>query len=165
MKLIVGLGNPGAKYSNTRHNAGFMVLDQIARKENLVFKKNRLYDAVEFGSLVLVKPTIYMNDSGRAITSAITVFRPEAILVVVDDIHLPSGKIRLRDQGGDGGHNGLKSISEAVGGKQFSRIRIGVNKPESGSFRGWVLNRFSQEEMKLIAPAIDLSAKLVRLFE
>jgi len=170
MKLVVGLGNPGNRYSNTRHNVGFMVLDQIAKEENLKFKKSKLFDSVELRSLVLIKPTTYMNDSGRAVISAMSSmrsggFKPDDILVIVDDIYLPTGKIRLRDHSGAGGHNGLKSMIESIGGNQFKRLKIGVSKPETETLHGWVLKRLTNEELVEITPSIELSVKLVRLFE
>ncbi len=137
LRLLVGLGNPGSKYSSTRHNVGFMVLEKLAAKESASFSTNKKL----FGQLAeigfgdqkrrLLMPDTFMNESGRSVKAAMNWFDLELdqILVVVDDIDLPLGKLRVRSQGGAGGHNGLKSIINNLGTQNFSRLRIGIGQP------------------------------------
>mgnify|MGYP001324790686 CR=1 FL=1 len=160
IKLVVGLGNPGSEYKNTRHNIGFMVLDKLAESESINFQANKKL----FGyttqiikkdkTIRLLKPVTYMNDSGRAIRSTLDWFSIETheILVLVDDMDLPLGKLRLRSQGGSGGHNGLKSIIQHLGTQEFSRLRIGIGPPtfiqeqRKSKTSSHVLGTFSSQE-------------------
>ena len=146
MQLIVGLGNPGNGYSLNRHNVGFLVLDAYAKDLGATYKKKKLYDFFEKGDAIFIKPRTYMNNSGNAVTSVMTRHRVEDILVIVDDIYLPVGQIRIRNSGGFGGHNGLKSIGSALGSNQFKRIRIGVGEPGNDELRDYVLSDISSEE-------------------
>ena len=132
MKLIVGLGNIGEKYSQTRHNIGFITLDFLAKSNNLAFKKTKNYYFTKYSDAILVKPTTYMNLSGLAVQSVMTKFSNlDEILVVVDDLDLPFGQIRIRAKGGTGGHNGLKSITSSLGSDEYGRIRVGISRPDS----------------------------------
>lgn len=151
MKLIVGLGNIGEKYSQTRHNIGFITLDFFAKSNSLVFKKTKNYYYTKYSDAMLVKPTTYMNLSGIAIQSAITKFSNiDEILVVVDDMDLPFGQIRIRTKGGTGGHNGLKSITTSLGSDEYARIRVGIGRSDSKDARDFVLDRFNKTEMKKV---------------
>ena len=129
MKLIVGLGNPGKEYENTRHNLGFLIVDQLANKLNVELSKKKFnglyYQNKEY---ILLKPQTYMNNSGECILAFLNYFRIplDNLLVIYDEIALPLGKFRYRGQGSDGGHNGMKNIIKFVGSKDFKRLRIGI---------------------------------------
>ena len=160
LKLIVGLGNPGSEYHKTRHNVGFLVLEEIARKNNCTFRDNKkLYGKTcEVGSGVsqtrLLMPNTYMNESGQSVRSAKDWFNFEnhQLIVLVDDMDLPLGKIRVRSKGSSGGHNGLKSIINHLGTNEFKRLKIGIGSPSKiqterkSKTVAHVLGRFSQEE-------------------
>jgi PTH1 family peptidyl-tRNA hydrolase len=164
MLLIVGLGNPGSKYNQTRHNVGFMALDYLAEKAGAVFKESK-WDA-EFvktslwsNPVLLAKPTSYMNLSGRPVSSIASLYQiqPEQIVVVHDDLDLDVGRVKIVRDRGAGGHNGIKSIIEHLGTREFTRIRVGIGRPEGqvppASF---VLSRFGSEELANISPALAL---------
>jgi PTH1 family peptidyl-tRNA hydrolase len=151
-KLIVGLGNPGGEYLFTRHNVGFMVLDAWADEEGAAFRDER----ARFSHLALldsgerlVKPMTYMNDSGKAVAAWLDWLKltPADLLVIVDDVALPLGQIRLRPEGSAGGHNGLKSIETHLGTNQYARLRCGVDQvPPGWALERWVLSRFGRDE-------------------
>lgn len=152
--LIAGLGNPGAKYEMTRHNAGFLALELLERKENLSIKKLKYHslvgDIVINGKKCLVmKPQTFMNNSGEAVGEAARFFKipPERVIVISDDISLDVGKIRIKRKGSAGGHNGLKSIIAHLGSENFVRIKVGVGKKPSADYDlvDWVLGRFPKE--------------------
>lgn len=152
--LIVGLGNPGAKYEMTRHNAGFLALELLERKENLKIKKLKYHslvgDIVINGKKCLVmKPQTFMNNSGEAVGEAARFYKipPERVIVISDDISLDVGKIRIKRKGSAGGHNGLKSIIAHLGSENFVRIKVGVGKKPSADYDlvDWVLGRFPKE--------------------
>ncbi|MGC6768076.1 aminoacyl-tRNA hydrolase [Enterococcus sp. LJL128] len=137
MKMIVGLGNPGSKYQETKHNVGFITVDEIASRYNAVFKKNQFEaDIAEFfigtEKIMLVKPLTFMNESGRSVGPLMTYFGIEnqELIVIYDDLDLEIGKIRLREKGGPGGHNGMKSLIAHLGTNEFSRIKIGIGRPQ-----------------------------------
>ncbi len=171
--MIAGLGNPGEKYSRTRHNIGFMVVDEIASKKALKFSKSR-FDAeyLNFSfnkeKIFLVKPQSYMNNSGFPIQKLTAYFKigiPD-IIIVHDDIDLPSGRIRISKNRGHGGHNGVRSIIRALGTKDFIRVRIGIADPQQhNSTTGYVLGKFSKKERanidKLIEKAADAAMAIV----
>jgi peptidyl-tRNA hydrolase, PTH1 family len=162
LRLVVGLGNPGKTYSKTRHNAGFMVVDKISDDFSIALEK-RKFDA-RFGigavndvKIVLAKPMAYMNRSGPQIQKIAGYFRIlcEDILVVHDDIDLVFGRLKIKEKGGDGGHRGVRSIIDAFGGGDFTRLRIGVGRPDAE--RGasdYVLGKFSLEERKVLSQII-----------
>lgn len=134
MKLIVGLGNPGKEYENTRHNLGFVIIDQLANKLNVELNKkkfNGLY--YQIGEYLLLKPQTYMNNSGECIAAFINYFRIDLndLLVIYDDIALPLGKFRYRCQGSAGGHNGMKNIIELLGNEDFKRLRVGIGRKQN----------------------------------
>lgn len=162
--LIVGLGNPGAKYEMTRHNAGFLAVDLLAIKENLNIKKLKYHalvgDAVIDGKKCLVmKPQTFMNNSGEAVGEACRFYKipPEKVIVISDDISLDVGKIRIKRKGSAGGHNGLKSIIAHLGSENFVRIKVGVGKKPSADYDlvDWVLGRFPKELEKELKSALE----------
>ncbi|MFW6075741.1 MAG: aminoacyl-tRNA hydrolase [Chloroflexota bacterium] len=151
--LIAGLGNPGLRYANTRHNIGFKVAEEIARRHPGGRERNRfdasIYEVVVGGrKLVVAKPLTMMNLSGRAIgpTARWYDIPNEQVLVIYDDLDLPFGRIRLRPSGGAGGHNGVASIIEHLGSPDFPRLRVGIGRPIRGSTVDYVLSRFDSEE-------------------
>ena len=160
LQLLVGLGNPGAEYSKTRHNVGFMVLEEIARKNNCSFRENKKLSGMtcEYGIGIektrLLMPNTYMNESGKSVRSARDWFNFEnhQLIVLVDDMDLPLGKIRVRSKGSSGGHNGLKSIINHLGTNEFKRLKIGIGPPSDDQKErksktvSHVLGRFSKEE-------------------
>jgi PTH1 family peptidyl-tRNA hydrolase len=175
MKLVVGLGNPGSAYVRTRHNIGFEVIDHLAARlgwTSLPDDFNRLaktkFDGLVLDGtlnrsggggekMLLLKPTTYMNLSGRAVQAAAAFYQltPPDVMVVLDDLALPCGKLRLRPGGSDGGHNGLKDIQRALATSDYPRLRIGVDPPPPRvAGRDYVLGRFTDEQRKQIDPAI-----------
>lgn len=169
--LVVGLGNPGPKYELTRHNIGFLVLDQLAEKLGGTFKPDRHAEKSEVKfkgrSLHLVKPTTFMNLSGKAITYWLQDLKVERenLLVIVDDIALPFGSLRLRTKGSAAGHNGLKNIEELLPGQNYSRLRFGVgNAFGKGQQVDYVLSNFSQEEFVDLPKFIDKANEMVLSF-
>ncbi len=169
MRAVIGLGNPGKKYESTRHNIGFIILDELAAKYKITFKSSKKDYLFSEGSLLssdffLVKPTTYMNLSGIAVLDFISNYQIDIkdVLVIVDDVNLESGKIRLRQSGSDGGHNGLKSIIYYLENDNFPRLRFGVgNKFEKGKLAGYILDKFSKDEIKVINEGIDFSINLI----
>ena len=164
MKFIVGLGNPGINYKHTRHNVGFNVVDRLATALAPDKPATSQFDSVIVETrcngekTLLMKPQGYMNRSGFPIKQAITFYKaqPETdLLVIVDDIHLPCGTIRLRKAGSDGGHNGLENITDHLGGEEWSRLRIGVDEPEHIPQSDYVLGRFTSEQVELVEPALE----------
>src|SRR5574344_36623 len=149
MKLVVGLGNPDPKYLKTRHNVGFMVVDSFAKKTGLTFKtvKSFVGETAMGKDYILLKPLTYMNLSGNAVSLVSHYYHvnPQDILVVSDDFNLPFAKIRLRDKGAAGGHNGLKSIISCLNTDEFKRLRIGLGDPGDDSI-DFVLGRFSKTD-------------------
>ena len=159
MKLIVGLGNPGSEYQHTRHNIGFQILDLIENKVDKSFSFNsklecfELKEKVNGGNIIFIKPTTYMNLSGNSLIKVKNYFKIELkdILVLVDDINLPLGSIRIREVGSPGGHNGLKSIEAVLGTNQYKRVKIGCGQPNPDvDLKDYVLGRFSQTEQKIL---------------
>ena len=166
MKLIVGLGNPGTEYRNTRHNAGFMAIERLAQRHGLDAAKMKFDAGVIEGAIpaggrlhrvVLMQPTTYMNRSGQAVIAAMNFFKLDAddLLVLVDDIALPCGRIRLRATGSAGGHNGLKDIERVLGSRDYPRLRIGVDPPGRIPQVDYVLGRFTAEQREALDPALD----------
>jgi PTH1 family peptidyl-tRNA hydrolase len=164
MVLIVGLGNPGEKYKNTRHNIGFQTLDNLAKKLNLKFKEKQDYFLAVSEKVVLVKPTTYMNLSGIALVGVIKKYPIDDIMVVFDDINLEIGQIRIREKGGDGGHNGIKSIISELGHDQFVRLRIGIGNDSDKKLSDFVLSNFSEDEKKILTETTDFCTYLIQRF-
>lgn len=172
MKLVLGIGNPGIKYLKTRHNAGFIILDKSAEKLNLEFVPSKYdfyycngnYRGSEF---VFIKPTTYVNLSGRAAKNAIEHFEiePNNLLVVTDDINLDDGIIRIRRSGGDGGHNGLNSIIYELMTDEFPRLRYGVGKyDEDGRMADYVLSNYFDQKNEKQTASLDFAAEIVLNF-
>jgi peptidyl-tRNA hydrolase, PTH1 family len=166
LKLVAGLGNPGAEYGGTRHNIGFMVLDRLAAQAELTWEKSARWDAVtaKCGAALLVKPMSFMNRSGYPLFALAQFYKIDAgqILVVLDDFALPLGRLRLRLNGGTGGHNGLESIIVQFGTEEIPRLRIGIGTaPREGSV-DYVLGRFFEEEQPLIKSTIDRAVEAVK---
>ncbi|MAR07891.1 MAG: aminoacyl-tRNA hydrolase [Cyanobium sp. NAT70] len=169
LRLVVGLGNPGSKYSGTRHNIGFMALERLASREGSVFRnQGKLHGLMaEIGSgdhrLRLLMPQTFMNDSGRSIRAALDWFgfTPDQMLVVVDDMDLALGRLRLRSQGSAGGHNGLRSTIQHLGTQVFPRLRIGIGAPGASAAErkaktvSHVLGCFAKEEQLLVSHILD----------
>lgn len=169
--LIAGLGNIGAGYELTRHNAGFLVLDQLADRHKATFSSARLADKADFKwkgrSIHLIKPSTYMNLSGKAISywmQHLNVAR-ENLLVVVDDVALPFGTLRMRTKGSSAGHNGLKNIEEILGDQAYARLRFGVGSDYGkGRQIDYVLGNFTQEELDAILPVITKACDMIVSF-
>ena len=163
MKLIVGLGNPGKEYKNTRHNVGFMVLDYILGDVNWKTKFNGLYyeDNVKGEKVILLKPTTFMNLSGESVRAVMDFYDVdlEDLIVIYDDLDLPHGKIRMRLKGSAGGHNGIKSLIAHVKTQEFKRIRVGIDRHPKIPVVDYVLGKFTEDELALVNQAIDLSEK------
>ncbi|MCH8892226.1 MAG: aminoacyl-tRNA hydrolase [Chloroflexi bacterium] len=170
MLLLVGLGNPGARYSSTRHNVGFRFIDLMAKKAEIRLNERRAKAVLGRGRIaghdvVLAKPRTFMNNSGEGIQYLLARFggRPADLLVVYDEMALPTGRIRLRAAGSHAGHNGIRSIISTVQTEEFPRLRIGVGQPSQGSESiPHVLGRFSKEEEPLIAQAVQDAVSAVR---
>jgi PTH1 family peptidyl-tRNA hydrolase len=156
--LIVGLGNPGPKYAANRHNVGFRCLDHLASAHGLTFDKRQKKARVGSGTIdgrrvILAKPQTFMNDSGRAVIPLARFYQvpPEQLLVVYDDLDLPFGTLRMRPEGGSGGHKGMRSVIEQLGGQNFPRLRVGIGRPPGRMDpAAYVLRDFSDEEQELL---------------
>lgn len=166
MKLIVGLGNPGKEYERTRHNAGFDVMDEIARMASASITQKKfkaLVDKVNIGgqSVLLMKPQTYMNNSGEAVRAAMDFYhlQPQDLLVIYDDMDLAVGRLRLRQKGSAGGHNGIKSIIAHIGTQTFDRIRVGIDKDPRIPTVNWVLGKIRKEDMDAYLESVNEAAK------
>ncbi|RQD74667.1 MAG: aminoacyl-tRNA hydrolase [Candidatus Syntrophonatronum acetioxidans] len=172
MKLIVGLGNPGKEYLSTRHNIGFMVVDSLAKKHNINLNRLRGSSAAGKGvirgeEILLAKPLTYMNLSGRAVKALVAELKasPSDIIVIHDDLDLDLGRLRLRGEGGTGGHRGIASIIEKLGTESFNRLRIGIGRPrENQEARDYVLEEFSREEEVEVEEVISRAVKALETF-
>ena len=171
MKLIVGLGNPGPQYENTRHNVGWRVLDAFAAKFRIsvsVHEKNAMTGSgrVAGGSVLLAKPLTYMNLSGDAVRLLVNAYAESVqdLIVVYDDIDLPAGRLRIRPSGSAGTHNGMRSIVAALGREDFPRLRVGVGGGDYGRLRDYVLDDFSAEEAPLVESSVTRAVEALVLF-
>jgi len=164
MKLVVGLGNPGKKYEQTKHNVGFMCLDYYANKSNSQFKFDRKFngETLKIGNMLLLKPQTFMNLSGQSIRSVVDYYNIELedILIIYDDLALPLGKLRLREQGSAGGHNGIKSIIEHLHTDEFKRIRVGIDSNPLIAAKDYVLGSFTKEDLETILSSVK-TVKLI----
>ncbi len=165
MKLLVGLGNPGSKYQETRHNIGFRFLDKLAQSEGVQCTASPRFRAevgtwhASLGKVLLVKPQTFMNDSGEAVAPLARYYdvAPEDIWVVYDDLDLPSGKLRVKKGGGHGGHNGLRSLHQHLHSANYQRIRLGVGRPQHGqAVVDWVLGRADEGDRADEARVFDV---------
>lgn len=169
MKVIAGLGNPGKKYQQTRHNVGFMVVDRLAAKHRIRIGKRQYHSLVSDWltngeKALLVKPQTYMNHSGDAVRSLRRDLgaEPKDFIVVHDDLDLPLGRIRIRHKGGAGGHRGVTSILEALGDQNFLRVRVGIGRPPQGvDPTDYVLESFLPEETDLLGEVVSKAAEAV----
>lgn len=169
--LIVGLGNVGEKYANTRHNVGFKILDRFAKQEDLTFETQKLGDIATYmlkgRKLIFLKPNTYMNLSGKAVLYWMTKEKIpfENLLVITDDLNLPFGNIRLKTKGSDGGHNGLKDIQEKLNTTQYNRFRFGISDAFSkGKQIDYVLGEWDPEEENNLNERLDVSVNLIKSF-
>lgn len=168
MKLLVGLGNPGDKYSATRHNIGFRVAEQVAQRNRIVLKRKGYQGFYGVGRVATCETTIllpqtFMNCSGSSVNSAYRSLgiEPGDLIVIYDDLDLPFGRLRIKVDGGHGGHNGLRDIVAVLGCKDFIRLRVGIGRPERGDVTGHVLSRFTPNEQKQLPQLLDAAAEAV----
>jgi peptidyl-tRNA hydrolase, PTH1 family len=169
--LIAGLGNIGAEYEHTRHNIGFDIVDKLAEAEGVKWESDTLAFTCEVKhkgrTLILIKPTTYMNLSGKAVNHHLSKHKipKENLLVVLDDLHLDFGILRLREKGSDGGHNGLKNIDAITGGSNYARLRVGIgNKFHKGQQANFVLGKWKKEEANDLNFIIDKSVDAIKAF-
>ena len=166
IRLVAGLGNPGAEYAHTRHNIGFMVVDLLAHEAGLTWEKSGKWDAAtaKLGNALLVKPASYMNRSGHPLHAIAQFFKisPQELLVVSDDFSLPVGRLRIRQSGGPGGHNGLESIIVQFGTEEIPRLRIGIGDAPAEGASDYVLSNFFEEEKELVRSTITRAAEAVK---
>ncbi|HLR51937.1 MAG TPA: aminoacyl-tRNA hydrolase [Candidatus Avamphibacillus sp.] len=166
MKCIVGLGNPGRKYKKTRHNIGFLVIDELLHRNRWKLNKTKFngdyaLEHYQGEKVILLKPQTFMNLSGEAIRPLVDYYNIDIkdILVIYDDLDLPTGKIRLRQKGGHGGHNGIRSALEHLGQKDFKRLRIGIGRPvDATSIVDYVLSKFNKQEKEEVVSSIHKAA-------
>ncbi|MCZ7584925.1 MAG: aminoacyl-tRNA hydrolase [Deltaproteobacteria bacterium] len=173
MKLIVGLGNPGAEYAATRHNAGFWICDNIAKKLGLEFSKRKFEAAFATGrsdgeTVVLLKPATYMNVAGRSVGAACSFYGAQAgdLLVLHDDVDLEPGRIKFKQGGGDGGHKGIRSVMDVLGDPEFFRLRLGVGRPADARVdtADFVLAKVPDSEIALFRDASEKAADAALFF-
>jgi PTH1 family peptidyl-tRNA hydrolase len=169
--LIVGLGNIGEEYANTRHNIGFKVLDHLADESGTFFSSNKLASTASIKhkgrNLILIKPSTYMNLSGKAVSYWMQKEKIplERLLIITDDLALPFGSLRLRTKGSDGGHNGLKSINESLQSHKYARLRFGIGKEfRPGEQVNYVLSEWSAEENSILKDRIETASEITKAF-
>ena len=169
--LIIGLGNVGDSYRNTRHNIGFKILDALANASNISFEHNRYGDSsklkIKGRTLVLIKPNTFMNLSGKAVNYYLQSekIEPKNLLILTDDLALPFGELRMRTKGGDGGHNGLKHIIETLNSSSFTRIRFGIGSGfPKGKQVNYVLGQWSKKEQSSLHERIDVAIEMIKSF-
>ena len=169
--LVVGLGNPGGQYENTRHNAGFLTADELARRGRFAIQRLKfkaLTAAVEISGqgVLMMKPTTFMNLSGEAVGEAARFYKipPDHVLVISDDVSLPLGKLRIRTGGSAGGHNGLKSIIQHLGADQFPRVKVGEKPHPDYDMADWVLGKFQGEDKKVMDETVKRAADAVECY-
>ena len=171
MKLIVGLGNPGNEYDKTRHNIGFMCIDEVANYFNVSFDSNKfkgLYTELKYKNekIILLKPQKYMNLSGEVIRDFVNFFKIniDDRLIICDDLDTEVGTYRLRYKGSSGGHNGLKDIERHLSTQEYKRLKIGISNNKDIDTKDYVLGKFSKEELELIKPIIQIMPKIIKDF-
>ena len=168
MRLIVGLGNPGAEYAGTRHNVGFEVVELLGRRHGIPLRKRALRSVMGDGTIeekrvILARPMTYMNLSGQAVGAITRMYRipPQDVIAVVDDIALPIGTVRLRLKGSSGGHNGLESVETHLNTREYPRIRLGVGGARPGRMVDHVLSRFRPDEREIVEESIERAADAI----
>jgi len=164
VKLILGLGNPTERYQDTRHNLGFMCLDLWCRTHKKRFKSDDLYDYIILKDAVLLKPATWMNRSADAIRPALKRWNISESLVVYDDLELPAGSMRVRSGGGDGGHNGIKSLFEVLPSDTLKRIRLGIDKDARMDAAEYVLQKIPADQEELIQPMLEKAVQLLDIY-
>ena len=172
MKLIVGLGNPGSAYENTRHNIGFMVLDELAKRNNLTFflesKFKGMLASINLNGqkAILLKPMTYMNLSGESVIKVMQFYKidVEDLVVISDDLDSPFGRVRMRQKGSPGGHNGHKNIVSHLKTEEYKRIKIGIDRNPNISVVDWVLKKFTSEELLTLKPSIDRACEALEKY-
>lgn len=171
MKLIVGLGNPGENYINTRHNVGFKFLDYICKKNNLVFEKEKfnakyLFTHVDGERVLLIKPLSFMNLSGEVVKKYVNYFKllPEDILIIQDDLDMEFGKVKIVVNSRSGGHNGIKNIEENLHTKACARLKIGISKDNNIDTRDYVLGKFNEKELKELDEIYESLSNIIEDF-
>ncbi len=172
MKLVIGLGNPGNNYENTRHNMGWMAIDQFAKDNNVEMHLEPKFQGI-LGSVsinnektILLKPVTYMNLSGESVIKVMNFYKIDSndILVISDDLDSPLGRIRLRAKGSAGGHNGHKNIVQHIGTENYKRIKLGIDRSDVIPVIDWVLKKFTKEELKELEPVFDKVSKAIYEF-
>lgn len=167
---VVGLGNPGREYEQTRHNAGFLTLDRFCEKQGCSIEKSKFKSlmgecVINGKRILLLKPQTFMNSSGEAVRDACNFYKisPEKTIIIFDDISLPVGKLRIKRKGSDGGHNGIKSIINLCGSDAFPRIKVGVGEKPHPEYdlKDWVLSRFTKQENDALSAALDHGAEAI----
>jgi len=167
--IIIGLGNPGSKYNNTRHNVGWAILDKINKNYNVaISKKNKDFYfssiSIKNSKIIMIYPATFINNSGEIVKKIVKKYNSKKIIVFYDDINLQTGRIRIRKNGSAGGHNGMKSIINSIASEDFMRVRIGIGEPTIKSEQiSYVLGRFSPEEKILITKSIDRCIKVLEI--
>jgi peptidyl-tRNA hydrolase, PTH1 family len=172
VKLVVGLGNPGPQYQRTRHNVGFMAVDRLARKHRISLSSRQFQSLSGSGEIALretalMKPLTFMNLSGRAVKRMVSLLRlpPEEMIVVHDDLDLAFGRIRMKRLGSDGGHQGVRSIIECLGTRDFPRLKIGIGRPPTGlDSADYVLNSFDPSEQAGLDPVLDQAVEAIAVW-
>jgi peptidyl-tRNA hydrolase, PTH1 family len=172
VRIVVGIGNPGKRYENTRHNIGFLILNQFAEKNKISFTPSKAdyyfsEGEIDGSTFVLIKPATYVNNSGLAVTQALEYYSTglNDLLVVVDDINLATGSLRVRASGGDGGHNGIKSIIYHLNSNEFARIRVGIGSEfGKGEMADYVLSKFHKNDFELIKESTGKTDILIKEF-
>lgn len=171
MKIIAGLGNPGPRYETTRHNAGFLALDLLAEKLNIDFIKQAHFSAIAEGRILgekvlLMKPLTYMNLSGRAVRDAVSFYKIDLadLLIIYDDMDLDVGRLRVKQGGSGGGHNGMNSIISHLSSQNISRIKIGIGRPDREQPADYVTMPFTDKDWELVKPAIEKGADAAELW-
>ncbi|HRU06053.1 MAG TPA: aminoacyl-tRNA hydrolase [Candidatus Brocadiia bacterium] len=171
MKIVLGIGNPGERYAETRHNAGFMVVDELVRRAGGAAFRSRFDSLVADVALggertLLMKPQTYVNESGRALRQALDWYGAglEDILVVVDDFNLPLGVLRARRGGSSGGHNGLESIASHLGGTEYARLRVGIGSEFRRNDKDFVLSPFDASDRELVRASVERAASAVEVW-
>ncbi|MFH1777062.1 MAG: aminoacyl-tRNA hydrolase [Candidatus Omnitrophota bacterium] len=171
MKILIGLGNPGIAYKDTRHNIGFRIIDNFAQRHKFLLKKRKFRSIILEGNscnqkVLLVKAQTFMNLSGEAVRAVVSFYKIvlEEMLVICDDSALPLGKIRLRKKGSAGGHKGIISIIENIHSNNFPRLRVGIGRPRDRNMTNYVLQPFEKEEKKTVETAINLATDAIELW-
>ncbi len=167
MWLVVGLGNPGARYSRTRHNAGFLVAESFAAAHGLDFREKAEYricdGSIDGDRVVVMEPLTFMNRSGLAVKKVVGKYNipPERVIVIHDDLDMDTGRLKIRRKGSSGGHKGVESVIEFIGSRDFVRVKIGIGRDEAMPVEAYVLSKFRREELPLIRESVGLAAESI----